>query len=111
MQTRLSGGLEPTKYNGRAKDARPSNGTAWRGRGVMPNPTAGDVSITIEPWQENSHYRLEVMDQTGRTMLMYEIIDSISRIHLPIASGMYPYRIIDSSGRQLTHGKLVVIHN
>lgn len=33
MQTQLSGGLEPTKYHGRAKDARPSNGTAWRGRG------------------------------------------------------------------------------
>jgi hypothetical protein len=42
MQTRLSGALEPTKYNGlpvpqvrEAKDARPSNGTAWRGRGTL----------------------------------------------------------------------------
>jgi len=29
----LLGELEPTKYNGRAKDARPNNGTAWRGWG------------------------------------------------------------------------------
>ena len=32
MKTQLSGGLEPTKYNGRAKDACPSKGIAWRGR-------------------------------------------------------------------------------
>ncbi len=35
MQTPLSGGLEPTKYNGRAKDARPSYGTASRWRVVL----------------------------------------------------------------------------
>jgi|GEM_PF-3498054 len=28
MKTQLSGGLEPTKYNGRAKDGGPSKGTA-----------------------------------------------------------------------------------
>ena len=30
MKTQLSGGLEPTKYNGRAKDARPSTSIASR---------------------------------------------------------------------------------
>ena len=30
MKTQLLGGLEPTKYNGRAKVARPSKGAAWR---------------------------------------------------------------------------------
>ncbi len=30
MQPQLSGGLEPTTYNGQSKDARPSARTAWR---------------------------------------------------------------------------------
>jgi hypothetical protein len=47
MKTQLSGGLEPTKYKGRAKDARPSKRIALSWRVDIANLPSGIYFYTV----------------------------------------------------------------
>jgi hypothetical protein len=109
MQTQLSGGPEPTEYCGRAKDARPSNGTAWRER-VYPNPNKGMMTLEYQ-LGEGEKGILEVFSLIGQRVYAQGLRAESSRTTVELSdvtSGIYMIRIV-VDGRLRLSEKMTIL--
>ena len=71
MKTQLLGGQQPTKYNGRAKDARPSKGKAWRGWGTMFFLAISIWLVSCDTEPEFSCGEIEYLETTPEDTFFY----------------------------------------